>query len=66
MRLIDSVTVEFGSSHFTLNLGDYDEIRDETQEFEDHSEFTIACLKDGKVVRRLWNPRCDITYKGCE
>lgn len=62
MRTIKALTVFSGKDAFPIKLSDYDEVRDECQEFEDHSEFTIGFVKDGKVVRRLWNPSCDITY----
>ncbi len=62
MKLINTITVFTGKDAFPLDLSNYDEIRDESQEFPDHTEFTIAFYKDGKVIRRLWNPSCDITY----
>ena len=62
MRKIERVTVFTGNDSYTIGLSNYHEIRDETIEFEDHTEFSIACLWNGKVVRRLWNPSCDISY----
>ena len=62
MRTIKALTVFSGKDAYPIDLKDYDEVRDEMQTYEDHSEFTIGFLKDGKIVRRLWNPSCDITY----
>ena len=64
MKLIEGLTVFSGKDAFPIDLTIYDEVRDETEEFPDHTEFTIGFLKDGKIVRRMWNPSCDIRYKG--
>jgi hypothetical protein len=63
MRIVESLTVFSGKDAFLIDLTEYDEVRDETQEFPDHTEFTIGFVKNGHVVRRLWNPSCDIRYK---
>lgn len=62
MKLIKKITVFTGNDAFTLDLTDYDEIRDETLAFPDHSEFVITFYKSGKAVRRMLNPSCDIVY----
>jgi hypothetical protein len=66
MRKIRSIMLFTGNDAWWVNLSEYDEVVDETQEFEDHTEVSIAFMKNGKVVRRLWNPSCDIFYKDDE
>lgn len=63
MKLIKSLKVFTGKDAFTIDLSNYDEIRDETLEFPDHSEFVITFYKSGKIVRRMLNPSCDIVYE---
>jgi hypothetical protein len=63
MKLIKSITVFTGNDTFTLDLSNYDEIRDETLEFPDHSEFVITFYKSNNMVRRILNPSCDIVYQ---
>jgi hypothetical protein len=63
MKLIESLTIFTGKDAFPIDLTSYDEVRDETQEYEDHTEFTIGFIKNGKIVRRMWDPTCDIRYK---
>lgn len=62
MKKIERVTVFTGNESFTISLSCYDEIIDESIEFEDHTEFSIACYRKGELIRRLWNPSCDISY----
>ena len=62
MKKIERVTVFTGNDSFTIDLTNYDEIIDKTLEFEDHTEFSIACYRNSELVRRLWNPSCDISY----
>jgi hypothetical protein len=63
MKQIESITVFTGNDYYTVDLSNYEEIVDESQEFPDHTEVSIAFVDGGKVVRRLWNPSCDIAYK---
>ena len=63
MKIIKYLAIFTGKDVFSIDLSNYDEIRDETMEFPDHSEFVITCYKGGKAVRRFINPSCDVTYK---
>lgn len=46
-----------------IDLTPYDKVVDQSQEYPDHSETDIAFFKDGKVVRRIHDVPCDITYE---
>jgi len=53
--------IEIG--HTEVDLSPYDLVVDESMEYPDHTEFTIGFHSKGLIVRRMWNPSCDITYK---
>ena len=60
---IKHISIFTGKDVFSLDLSDYDEILDETIEYENALHLLICFYKDGAEVRRIWNPSCDITYK---
>jgi len=66
MNEIESLTVFTGKDAFPISLGSYDVVKDESLEYENSLETIINFYKDGKIVRTMINPRCDIHYKSKE
>jgi hypothetical protein len=62
MKKIALLTIFTGQQSYGIDLSNYDEVLDETEEFPDHTEFSIGFFKEGKCVRRMIKPSCDITY----
>jgi hypothetical protein len=63
MRNIKSLTIFTGQDAFPCDLSEYSAVVDNTIEFEESVDFLIDFHKDGKLVRRLVNVRCDIQYE---
>lgn len=63
MKQIESITVFTGQDVFIPCLTDYDKVIDNSLEYEDSFSLLIDFYKDEKIVRRMINVPCDITYK---
>jgi hypothetical protein len=59
---IESVIVFSQDGNASIDLSNYDEIKDNSLEFESSICVFIDCYKSGKLVRRFINPSCDIRY----
>jgi hypothetical protein len=63
VREILSIAVFSGKDVFPMDLEAYDKVVENCREFESSVSVSIDFYKDEKIVRRMWNPSCDISYK---
>lgn len=63
MKEIKSVTIFTGKNAFSLDLSNYTKVVENCLEYESSVSLCIDFYIGDKLVRRIWNPSCDIQYK---
>lgn len=63
MKVLTALTVFTGKDAFPYNMSHYEKVVDASMEFPDHIEFVIDFYANGRVVKRLINPSCEMSYE---
>ena len=63
MLQIRKLVVFTGKDACDIDLSVYDKVTDNSIEYDDSIHMIINFYKDDKLVRQMWEPKCDITYE---